>query len=138
MSRRMNEFSYETKEHVVVQWYKDEGGEIMANNVKIIENILNPGGKPTPGFARFVAPGSVLVETCFGERPVSYNIPLSDATTLSEAAAMIEEMDKEIQPAVIRAAKEEAIELYKQMQNKIAVPGAPGQAGPSGIVIPGG
>lgn len=135
--QQVNDYIYETKHYTLTKWYKDKRGEVMAANSTVVERI-GIFGDPPPSFARFMGKGAVNVDTAFGPQEAHFQIPIQKATSIKEAFAMIDEVEERIRPQVIIDAKEEAMQKYKELQNKVQSPGMPGmRPGPSGLVLPG-
>jgi len=113
-----HEFIHETRQYTVVRWYKDENGEIMANNLTIIEHIPVCGNQP-PRFARFLTNGKMDLDTPAGPVTVPYQVPIYGATDVKSAAAMAEEADAKVAPDVEEEARRQIMEQIREAQGRI-------------------
>lgn len=115
---KAHEFIYETKQYTVARWYKNEAGEIMAQNLIITEHIPISGNQP-PRFARFLTNGKMDLDTPAGPITVPYQVPIYSATDVKSAAAMAEEADAKVAPDVEAEARRQIMEQIREAQGKI-------------------
>jgi len=105
------------KQWQVTKWYK-EGDDVMAQNLIITEHTEPKGNQP-PGFSKFIGHGELEIKTPMGQAQVPYSIPIPKATTIEEAADMIEAADKEIAPRVEAEAKQEMLRRMQAERRRI-------------------
>lgn len=116
--QQVHTFMCVPKQWQVTKWYKNDDGEVMAHSLIITEHMELKGSRP-PTFATFVGHGELTLDAPMGPVQVPYDIPIQKATTIKEAADMVEEVDKEIAPQVERQAKQQLLQQIEAERNKV-------------------